>query len=202
MKIKALLVAAFLFAPVTLPVYAQTAAVVTDTATPTVIASTPEAVTAAKENTSVTIEWGNMLNYAVKTLSAVLATALLGALTYASTFIPGFAGIAFKMLLSSQGEKLIQNLIDYAMNAVAGATKDEKLTVSVGSEVIATAIQRALTLQNEDKVLKWIVNLLGGPAGIGEKVFRKLDLVKTATETNTLVPAVTSVVPGRYPMAK
>lgn len=205
MKIKALLIAALLLAPFTVPVFADTATVVASQPVndvPPIIASTPEAIAAAKEDTSVTIEWGNMLNYAVKTLSAVLATALLAILTYASTFIPGFAGLAFKVFLSNYAEKLIQNLTDYAVNAVAGATKDKKLTIGVGSEVIAAAIQRALTLQNEDKLLKWVISLLGGPAGIGEKVFRKIDMVEGATEANTLAPAVASAAPVRYPMAK
>lgn len=203
MRLKALFVAAILLAPLTFTIhpqfaFAQTA--VTGEVTPPIIASTPEAVTAAKEDTSVTIEWGNMLNYAVKTLTAVFVTVVMGAATWASTFLPGIAGIGYRWFLAKYGEKFVQNLTDYAVNAVAGATKDKKLTVNVGLEVVKNAIQRALTLENEDKFLKWLIGQLGGAQGIGEKVFRKIDLEEDANKTNVLAPAVAAAKP--YPQNK
>lgn len=157
-----------------------------DPTTPQVIAASPEAVTAADEDTSVTIDWGNWLIYWVKGLQAALITFLVGAAAWAARFLPGVAGVGARFLLSKYGESLVRNITDYAINAVEGAAKDKQLTVNVGSEVIATAVERAVALENQDRLLKWIVRLLGGTEGIAEKVFRRLNLEDAANEANVL----------------
>lgn len=176
---------------------AAAAAFAQDLTTPPVIAASPEAVVAADEATSATIEWGNLIIYWVKGLQVVLVTVLVGGLTWAATWIPGVAGIGARFLLVNYGERIIQNAIDFAVNKIEGAAKGEKLTVNVGSAVIASAVERIMDLADDDRTLRWVVKLLGGERGVANKVFRKLDLEKAATADKVLTPAVLRLPKGK-----
>lgn len=179
-------------------VYAQdpvtAAPVVVDTAVSTAPAPeavvSPEAAIAAEQDTSATIYVGNLVAYFVDNLKNILLTLILGAITVASASLPGFAGIAIRFFMANMGEKFITNLLDHGINAIKGATKDQKIEVNVGSAVIAEAIERMTKLENLDPWLKKLISFLGGKTGVAEKMFRKMDLAPDATKENVLGAAL------------
>jgi len=123
----------------------------------------------AADGTMVSIPYGDWLAETSHIASVVLTPILLGLLAK----MTGPAGLFLRTFL---GERLIRNAVAYAVNAVEGASKGKTLPVSVGSKVLAEAVQYALT-----EGAPWLVKTLGGPEGIKNKIFRALDLEETAT---------------------
>ena len=142
----------------------------------------PGAAQAATPATAILLPWGDLVSGAVQGLGSVLvplaATAALAALAR-------LTGPLRVLVTTTLVERLVRNVGDYAVNAVAGAVRGRTLTVPVGSTVIASAVQRAL-----DQAPGWLVRAAGGVDGLGEKVFRSLPLEEAATEANTLLPAL------------
>jgi hypothetical protein len=116
-----------------------------------------------------TIPYGDLAVEGAHIASAILVPLLLGL----TAKLTGPAGLFLRTFL---GEKLIRNAVDYAVNAVEGAAKGKTLNVSVGSEVLAQAVQYAI-----EQGAPWLVKTLGGPDGIKLKVFRALHLEEAAT---------------------
>jgi hypothetical protein len=81
---------------------------------------------------------------------------------------------------TQQAEQLLQQAIDYGVNAVEGATKGQVLSVSVANPVLRQALDYAVT-HGPDGLIKW----LGGRSGIEEKIISRLNVEPAA-----------SVVPG------
>lgn len=118
---------------------------------------------------AVTVPYGDMVAEVAHIVSAMITPVvllLIGKLT-------GPVGLFLRTFL---GETLIRNAVSYAVNAVEGAAKGKTLSIPVGSAVLAEAVQYAV-----DQGPKWLVNTLGGPDGIKQKVFRALDLEEDAT---------------------
>ena len=118
---------------------------------------------------AVTLPYGDLVAEAAHIASALITPVvllLLGKLT-------GPVGLFLRTFL---GETLIRNAVAYAVNAVEGAAKGKTLSIPVGSAVLAEAVQYAV-----DQGPKWLVNTLGGPEGIRQKVFRSLDLDENAS---------------------
>lgn len=136
----------------------------------------------AAEMASVALPWGDAVASAIQGLGSVLVPL---AMTAAMAAVARLTGPLRLLITASLVERLVRNVADYAVNAVAGATRGQTLTVPVGSLVIARAVQRGL-----DAAPGWLIRAAGGGAGLGEKVFRSLPLTEEATVANTLVPAL------------
>ncbi|WP_058619258.1 hypothetical protein [Methylobacterium indicum] len=95
-------------------------------------------------------------------------------------------------LTQARVEQMANAVTEYAINAVPGAVKEGKLSINVGSQVIAKAVQRAV-----DAAPAKALEAAGGQAGLAEIVFRKLNLEDGANEDNTLVPVVASLPAAR-----
>ncbi|WP_053221185.1 hypothetical protein [Methylobacterium indicum] len=95
-------------------------------------------------------------------------------------------------LTQARVEQMANAVTEYAINAVPGAVKEGKLSVNVGSHVIAKAVQRAV-----DAAPAKALEAAGGQAGLAEIVFRKLNLEDGANEDNTLAPVVASLPAAR-----
>ncbi|WP_279358162.1 hypothetical protein [Methylobacterium indicum] len=91
-------------------------------------------------------------------------------------------------LTQARVEQMANAVTEYAINAVPGAVKEGKLSINVGSQVIAKAVQRAV-----DAAPAKALEAAGGQAGLAEIVFRKLNLEDDANEGNTLAPVVASL---------
>lgn len=142
------------------------------------LAATP----AAAETAGVMLPWGDAVSALLQGIAT--ATVPLGAAAV-TAIVARFAGPLRLLVTSTLVERLVRNVADYALNAVAGAVKGKTLTVPVGSAVIAKAAQRAA-----DQAPDWLLKQAGGIEGLAEKVFRTLPLEESATLGNTLRPAV------------
>lgn len=128
------------------------------------------------------LPWGDAVLALVQGATALLTPVLVAVLAAA---LARFTGPLRLLVTDALVERLVRNATDYALNAVAGAVRGRRLTVSVGSVVIARAVQRAL-----DQAPGWLLRAAGGGEGVAEKVFRSLPLEAAATTGNTLAPAL------------
>lgn len=108
-------------------------------------------------------------------------------LTAAAEFIGPMLGIAALwlirklpaqlagILITVRAEQLLEKAISYAINAVAGATKDKPLSFNVGSEVAAKAVQYAI-----DNAPGWLVTWLGGTEAIRQKIIARITVEPAA----------------------
>lgn len=142
------------------------------------------------EAASVVLPWGDALSALAQGLTALVAPILAAAFAAAITRIGGPLRL---LVTDALVERLVRNATDYALNAVSGAVRGRTLTVSIGSAVIARAVQRAL-----DQAPAWLIRAAGGGEGLAEKVFRCLPLEEAATARNTLAPALDRIA-GRDP---
>lgn len=146
------------------------------------VLATSGAAQATAPATAILLPWGDLVSGAVHGLGSVLVPL---AATAALAVLARLTGPLRVLVTTTLVERLVRNVGDYAVNAVAGAVRGRTLTIPVGSTVIASAVQRAL-----DQAPGWLVRAAGGVDGLGEKVFRSLPLEAAATEANTLVPAL------------
>ncbi|MCJ2033290.1 hypothetical protein [Methylobacterium sp. J-068] len=145
----------------------------------------------AAQADAITLPWGDAVAGVVQGLGSVLVPL---AATAALTALARLTGPLRVLVTTTLVERLVRNVGDYAINAVAGAVRGQTLSVPVGSRVIASAVQRAL-----DQAPGWLVRAAGGREGVGEKVFRSLPLEEAATEANTLAPALQATRNQRAP---
>lgn len=141
-----------------------------------VLTQTPAAVT------GVVLPYGSWIaQYGLEVATwAVSALAALAAAAIARLW-PMAASILTQQRLQTAG----QAIAEYAINAVANSTKDGKVTVNMGSAVVAAAVQRGI-----DAVPGWVVKKAGGPEGLAAVVFRLLPLEDGANKRNVLDPAI------------
>lgn len=129
----------------------------------------PETIAQATgETTKVTWAWGA----AVQQWAGAIGSIILASLMWALRQLPAQA-VAF--LSAIRIEQLLQKGIDYGINAVVGATKDKKLSVDVGNQVLAEALQYVI-----DSAPGWLIGWAGGPEQIARKIWARLDLDESA----------------------
>lgn len=133
---------------------------------------------ASPEATAIVLPWGAAAVAVAQGLTTILVPL---AITAATAALARLAGPLRTLITTSLVERLVRNVGDYAINAVAGAVRGRVLTVPMGSAVIARAVQRAV-----DEAPAWLLTAAGGPEGLAEKVFRSLPLDAEATLGNTL----------------
>ncbi|KQP12994.1 hypothetical protein [Methylobacterium sp. Leaf93] len=135
------------------------------------------------------LPWGDAVIALAQVITAFLVPL---AITAATAALARIAGPLQALITTSLVERLVRNVGDYAINAVAGAVRGRTLSVPVGSAVIARAVQRAL-----DQAPAWLLKAAGGAEGLADKVFRSLPLDEEATTGNTLPPALDALRAGR-----
>ncbi len=137
----------------------------------------PETVAqSVSETTKVIWGWGS----AASALAEVLAYVLAGVVAWAFRKLPGNLSAVFG---NARVDKLVENAINYGLNAVKDATKGKTMQVDVGNEVMAKALQYAL--ENSGT---WLLDWAGGTEGLAKKIWGKLPLEPTATDA--AVPAI------------
>ncbi|MCJ2033794.1 hypothetical protein, partial [Methylobacterium sp. J-068] len=91
-------------------------------------------------------------------------TLIAGAITVGISKVAPWAAL---FLSQKRIETTVQTAVDYGLNAVEGATKGAKLSVPVGSAVVAKALQRVI-----DSTPQRIIDKAGGLPEIGARIFR------------------------------
>ena len=120
----------------------------------------------------VTIPLGQMLTEAVQIAAGFLSWLI----PLVAAFVMRHSRVAAMLFNLVGGERILREAIDYGVNAVAEAAKDRVLTVQVGSEVLAAALQYAV-----DNIPPSAIRALGGPDGIRRRLFAALHLEPDAT---------------------
>lgn len=125
----------------------------------------PETVAqAAGETAKVTWAWGALVSQCAEAVAWLLLSVLL----YFARQLPANLVAVFG---NARVELLLQNAVNYGVNAVAGAVKDKKLEVEVGNQVLAQALQYAV-----DNAPGWLQAWAGGPEGLAKKIWGRLNL--------------------------
>jgi hypothetical protein len=141
----------------------------------------PETVAqATSESTKVTWAWGATVSQWAQALAWVLASAGMLLLNKLPANIVAVFG-------NARVELLMNNAINYGLNAVAGAVKGKTLDVDVGNKVLAQALQYAV-----DNAPGWLQTWAGGPEGLAKKIWSRLNLGEGADDS--AIPAIVSSV--------
>lgn len=139
----------------------------------------PETVAqATSDTTKVVWGWGSAAAAVAQAVAYLIGVAAAYALRQLPANIVAIFG-------NARVELLIQNAIGYGLNAVQGAVKDKTLTVDVGNEVLAKALQYAV-----DNAPGWLQSWAGGPEGLAKKIWARLNLEPAASDA--AVPAAVS----------
>jgi hypothetical protein len=172
----AALVAAFLAvvgSPILEPVIFHIAAFAADAAAPETVAQS------ISEGTKVTWAWGATVSQAGQAIAWLLASVAMVLLRKLPANIVAIFG-------NARVEALVNNGINYGLNAVTGAVKDKTLSVNVGNEVLAKALQYAV-----DNSSGWLQAWAGGPEGLAKKIWGRLNLGEGANDA--AIPAAVAV---------
>lgn len=116
--------------------------------------------------TVVEIPIGGWFENTATWVGAILFPAIWGFILFmANRFFPPLVAL----LKTAQVEQLLQKGIDFGIAAAVGATKDKKLSIDVGNEVIAQALNYIIA-QAPAKIIAWV----GGPDAIRRMIFARL----------------------------
>lgn len=137
---------------------------------------------ASVDGSKVTFSYGSFImqyglelaGWAVTALSTVASAAI-------AIYAPWAKSVATQQRLEMAGKAILQ----YAINAVPNSVKDGKVTVNVGSTVVATAVERGL-----DVLPAKVIKAAEGGGGLAAIVFRLMDLEEGASKATVLDPAV------------
>jgi hypothetical protein len=141
----------------------------------------PETIAqSVSEGTKVTWAWGATVSQAGQAIAWLLASVAMVMLRKLPANIVAIFG-------NARVELLLNNAIGYGLNAVEGAVKDKTLTVNVGNEVLAKALQYAV-----DNAPGWLQSWAGGPDGLAKKIWARLNLGEGASDA--ALPAAVSAV--------
>jgi hypothetical protein len=113
-------------------------------------------------DTTVDIPVSSWLNAAAELIGPMLGVAVLWLIRKLPAQLGG-------VLMTLRADQLLEKAISYAINAVAGATKDKPLSINVGNEVVAKAVQYVV-----DNGPGWMVTWLGGKDAIRQKVIARI----------------------------
>ena len=145
--------------------------------------SAPETVAqATSDTTKVVWGWGATATQVAQAAAWLLASAAMIALRKLPSNLVALFG-------NARVELLLSNAIGYGLNAVADAAKGKTLTVDVGNQVRAKALQYAI-----DNAPGWLQSWAGGPEGLAKKIWARLNLGDGASDA--AVPAIVDQVTG------
>lgn len=135
-------------------------------------------------DTTVVVPWGYWVDLILTNAIQIVTALVVIALGWASRALPEAAQNWFR---TQQVEQLLARSIQFGLNAVAGAVKDKSLSVNVGSQVLATSANFAIT-HGPEKLIEW----MGGVQGIKDKILARIDLAEGATvdEVRNAAPQV------------
>jgi hypothetical protein len=137
---------------------------------------------AANDGSKLTFSYGSFIMQYGLELAGWAITILAG---IASTAIGVYVPMAKSVVTQTRLEQAGQALLQYGINAVPNSVKDGKVTVNLGSEVVATAVARGMNVLPA-KVIK----AAGGGGGLAAIVFRMMNLEEGASKSQVLDPAI------------
>lgn len=137
---------------------------------------------AANDGSKLTFSYGSFIMQYGLELAGWAVTLLAGVI---STAIGIYVPMAKSVVTQTRLEQAGQALLQYGINAVPNSIKDGKVTVNLGSEVVATAVARGMNVLPA-KVIK----AAGGGGGLAAIIFRMMNLEDGASKSTVLDPAL------------
>ena len=122
----------------------------------------------AADGSTVSIPWGQWVSDWVPFIASGLAALVAWGLRQLPANIVAILG-------NGRVELLLNNAVNYGLNAVAGAAKGKTLDVNVGNQVLSEALNYAIA-----NAPGWLTTWAGGPEGLAKKIWGRLDLVEQA----------------------
>ena len=147
------------------------------------------AIAQAVTDTVVQIPIGTWADYILPVAGALAMAAVVWLLSYLPAPVVA-------VLKTAQVEQILQRAIDFAINMVQGATKDKVLDVDVGNAVVKQAADFVIKYGP-----KWIVDFLGGEAGIRDRIIARLQISHKAGMDPQAVILGATATPGTIPTA-
>lgn len=150
----------------------------------------PNAVFAQDGGGVIEVPWGEWISVILANSGEIILL-LVGAL-----FIRVLAILPKPLadwLRTMQVEQLLARGVDYGLEAVAGAAKDQRLSIPVGSAVVAEATNYVIK-HGPGRLVGW----MGGPEMIAEKILARLNLDPDANDAAVLIPA-NAVIVSNHP---
>lgn len=140
------------------------------------------ATTAVPPNTSTTVSipFGDWINAIAPTIIEIAGAVLAVILAWAARLLPASLQSFINSQTIAQAEQLLEKAVDYGINAVAGASVGKTLSVDVGNQVIAQALNYVITHGPA-----WLINWLGGVEAIKQKIIARLPLDEGAQVITT-----------------
>lgn len=150
-----------------------------------------QVVTAAPTvNPAVVIPYGEYIVAVAQLVGDILVPLLVAV-------IMGLLGKFYPMVRMLVSEALVERTLrkwfDFGVNATAGAVKDSTVTVPVGVDIVANALQRAVNRADVNAVSKWTMDQAGGPEEVANKLFRMLKLDAGTAASDVVAPALASL---------
>lgn len=122
----------------------------------------------AQTTTVVTVPYGEWLGMS----RDLLLTGAGLAFAWFSRFLPGYAVLLIKTM---QVDQILAKAIDYALNQVAGASRDKALSFDVGNAVVASAINYVTQHAGA-----WFMDFVGGHEMLKKKIQARVNLADNA----------------------
>jgi hypothetical protein len=131
-------------------------------------------------NTATILPWGAWLVAAMETIREPLVNIVIVIVTA----IVGRLGWFAQMWFTQQRiDRMVRLAADYAINAVAGAVRDQAASVDLAPILLRVGLQRAM-----GSTEGWVTKAAGGEKGVSERLFRAFHFDETVTDANTLTP--------------
>lgn len=130
---------------------------------------------ASEAATKIGIPWGDWLGAVIDFLSTIVIPIVLAFLARLFAILPG---PVVQLLRTMHVEQVLQRAVDFALNAVKGASKGKVLSVDTGSEVVAMAVSYVV-----DKAPAKLIAFMGGELAIREMILARLNIEEAADLT-------------------
>lgn len=147
-----------------------------DTADAVVVQAESGSPTDISSNTTVVIPAGNWLDSILANAGEAVGIIIAVIFAWLARNLP--AGVV-QFLRTMQAEQLLARAAEFGINATRGAVKGKALEFDVGNEAIANGLQYAV-----DNAPKWLVDWLGGPEGIRQKIIARIPLGESVGSDN------------------
>lgn len=154
-------------------------------------ADQPTTVELPNSDTTVILPVGNWVESLTTAIRDGVISLLGLGLLWASRLLPETIRQYINAQRIKAAEQLLAHAVDWAFNAVRGATRGMKVEVNVGSALVAEGAQYVV-----DNGPAWLIDWLGGVEGIQQKIAARLDLAPDVT-TAQIVPGHDAIIiPG------
>lgn len=128
----------------------------------------PTTIEQGDTNTTVVIPVGTWIDQLLTGIQSSLAVIIAAVVAWAFRKLPQSVVSILRMV---QAEQILTRAADYGINATKGAVKGKSLSIDVGNEAVARAVQYAV-----NNGAPWLIKWLGGADAIRDKIIARIPL--------------------------